>query len=472
MTEPQAGLEPAPIERRSWLTLFITATAGFMVSLEITVISLAFPEIQDSFDASRSTLSWIFTAYNIGVAAFLLLAGWAADRYGRKKLFLAGLFVFMLGSLASGLSVDPSTLIASRVLQSIGGAMQFPAGLALLLPAFPPERRGMAVGIWGATGALAAALGPTIGALLINAFGWRSVFLVNVPIALLAIAAGALILLESRADDLPDRVDPISVPMASIGVGLLVLAIAQTDSWGFVSVPTLATLVGSAILLWLFVHRSRTHPAPLFDLSLMRIRSFAVAQLGTVFFCAAFFGWFVVLPTFLLDWWEYSVVKTGFALFPGPALAAFVSPTVGRIADARGLGPVLAVGGLSGAIGLAWHLLFTGEEPNYILGLLIPSLFVGVAAGCSFAMLVAASMRDIPPHRFGMAGAGRTTAFQLAIALGIAVGAAVVGDPDTIGDALSAYRLNWILVMIFFAAQAVLFAALYPRAASTGVPQS
>ena len=127
--------------------------------------------------------------------------------------------------------------------------MQFPAGLALLLPAFPPERRGMAVGIWGATGALAAALGPTIGAILINAFGWRSVFLVNVPVALLAIAAGAAILQESRSDDLPERVDPISVPMASIGVGLLVLAIAQTESWGFVSVPTLLTVLGSAVLL-------------------------------------------------------------------------------------------------------------------------------------------------------------------------------------------------------------------------------
>jgi EmrB/QacA subfamily drug resistance transporter len=462
MTEPAAGPEPTPIERRSWLTLLITATAGFMVSLEITVISLAFPEIQDTFDASRSTLSWIFTAYNIGVAALLLLAGWAADRYGRKKLFLAGLFVFMIGSLASGLSVDPSTLIASRVLQSVGGAMQFPAGLALLLPAFPPERRGMAVGIWGATGALAAALGPTIGAILINAFGWRSVFLVNVPVAVLAIAAGAAILQESRSDDLPERVDPISVPMASIGVGLLVLAIAQTESWGFVSVPTLLTVLGSAVLLWLFVHRSRTHPAPLFDLALTKIRSFSVAQVGTVFFCAAFFGWFVVLPTFLLDWWGYSVVKTGLALFPGPALAAFVSPTVGRIADARGVGPVLAVGGFSGALGLGWHLLFTGEEPNYVLGLLIPSLFVGVSAGCSFAMLVAASMRDIPPHRFGMAGAGRTTAFQLAVALGIAIGAAVIGDPDTVGEALSAYRLNWILVMIFFIAQGVLFATLYP----------
>ncbi|MEM7093302.1 MAG: MFS transporter [Actinomycetota bacterium] len=455
--------EVAAIPRASWWTLGITSVASFMVSMEITVIALAFDDIQESFDGvSRSTLSWIFTAYNIGVAALLLLAGWAADRFGRKRLFLMGLWVFLLGSVASGFSVDAPTLIAARVLQSIGGAMQGPAGLALLLPAFPIERRGMAVGTWGAMGALAAALGPTIGAVLINLFGWRSVFLVNVPVALVAIALGARHLTESRSEDLPDRVDAISVPMASVGVGLLVLAIAQTESWGVVSLPILVALVASALLLTLFVRRSQRHPAPLFDLDLMRRRSYSVGLLGTVFFSAAFFGWFVVLPSFLIDSWEWSILQAGLALVPGPALAAFVSPAVGRLADRHGVGVVLTIGGISGVIGLAWHLVFTGEEPALLMGILIPELFVGVSAGCSFAMLVAAAMRDIPPQRFGMAGAGRTTVFQLAVAIGIAIGAAVVGDPESIGDALSRYRLNWVIALIFFAAQAVVFAVAYP----------
>lgn len=455
--------EALVIPKQSWWTLGITATAGFMVSIEITVISLAFNEIQDSFDGtSRATLSWIFTAYNIGIAALLLLSGWAADRYGRKRLFLAGLAVFALGSLASGLSVDAPTLIASRVLQSVGGAMQFPAGLALLLPAFPIERRGMAVGIWGATGALAAAIGPSIGAFLINGFGWRSVFLVNIPVAILAIVLGSRILEESRADDLPDRVDPIGIPVASFGVGLLVLAIAQTETWGVFGPWTLLCVAGSAALLWYFVRRTRSHPAPLFDLALLKITSYRVAFVGTLCFCAAFFGWFVVLPAFLLEWWDWSVVTTGLAIMPGPTLAAVVSPVVGRLADKHGLGPVLAVGGVAGAIGVALHLMFTDLEPNYVLGLLIPSLFIGVAAGCSFAMLVAATMRDVPPARFGMGGAGRTTVFQLAIALGIAVAAAIVGDPTSGTEALSSYRLLWVVVLGLFAAQAIVFLVLYP----------
>ncbi len=452
-----------PIPRTSWWTLGITSVAGFMVSIEITVISLAFNDIQASFDGtSRSTLSWIFTAYNIGVAAFLLLAGWAADRYGRKKLFLIGLFVFMLGSLASGLSVDAPTLIAARVVQSIGGAMQFPAGLALLLPAFPPEKRGMAVGIWGASGGLAAALGPSIGAALMNAFGWRSVFLVNLPVAAIAIALGARILTDSKADDLPDRVDTISVPLASFGVGLLILAIAQSEVWGFTSVPTIAAVLAAFALLAIFVFRSRSHPQPLFDLGLMRIGSFSTSLFGTVCFCAAFFGWFVVLPSFIQDWWDYSIVKTGLVLIPAPALSAALSPFMGRVADARGHRIVLVTGGVAGAVGMLLHLVFTTVEPRLFLGMILPGLFVGVAAGCSFAMLVAATMRDVPPQRFGMAGAGRTTVFQLATAIGIAIAAAVIGDPANGETALAAYRTNWLIATAFFVGQALLFAFAYP----------
>ena len=436
-----------------------------MVSLEITVIALAFSDIQETFDGtSRATLSWIFTAYNIGVAALLLLSGWAADRYGRKRLFLTGLAVFMIGSLASGLSVDAGTLIAARVLQSIGGAMQFPAGLALLLPAFPPERRGMAIGIWGTTGALAAALGPSIGALLINGFGWRSIFLVNIPVAAIAMVAGIAILTESKADDLPDRVDPISVPIASIGVGLLVLAIAQTEVWGFASTATGACVAGSIVTLAWFVRRSLRHPAPLFDLDLLRIRSYSVSMVGTAFFCVAFFGWFVVLPSFILDWWEWSVLEVGLALVPGPALAAVVSPIVGRIADRRGPAPILTVGGIAGALGVGLHLLLTDLEPDLLLGILAPGLLIGISGGCSFAMLVTATMRDVPPQRFGMGGAGRTTVFQLAIALGIAIAAAVVGDPEIGVDALQNHRVNWAIVLAFFIAQAGVFAFAYPSA--------
>ncbi|MFT7650351.1 MAG: MFS family permease, partial [Candidatus Poriferisodalaceae bacterium] len=166
MTTPGNVIE---IPKAAWRTLAITSIVGFMVSLEITVISLARAEIAEAFpNSSPSTLSWVITAYNIGVASLLLPSGWTADRHGRKRLFLWGLGVFVVGSFLSGVAPSAELLIAARVLQSIGGALQFPAGLALLLTAFPIQRRQMAIGIWGAMGGLAAAVGPSLGALLVD----------------------------------------------------------------------------------------------------------------------------------------------------------------------------------------------------------------------------------------------------------------------------------------------------------------
>ena len=308
------------IPARAWRTLGVTSIVGFMVSLEITVIALAFPDIRDAFpSASESTLSWIITAYNIGVASLLLVAGWGADRFGRKRTFLTGLAVFAVGSLGSGLAPGAELLIAARVVQAIGGALQFPAGLALLLPAFPYERRQMAIGVWGAMGGLAAALGPPVGGFLVGAFGWPSVFLVNVPIALAALVAGAAWLEEGRNPDIPSRVDLVSIPAASLGVGALILAIVQSETWGAASAETITSVAVGLGLIGLFVVRSGRHPAPLFDLDLFRLRSYWLGCVGTVAFVVGFFGFFVPFPTFLQEVWGWSTIETGLAIVPRTA---------------------------------------------------------------------------------------------------------------------------------------------------------
>ncbi len=452
------------ISSQAWRTLGVTSIVGFMVSLEITVIALALPDIREAFpEATESTLSWIITAYNIGVASLLLLAGWAADRYGRKLVFLTGLGIFAVGSLAAGLAPGAELLIAARVLQSIGGALQFPAGLALLLPAFPFSRRQMAIGIWGAMGGLAAALGPPLGGLLVGAFGWPAVFLVNVPVALLALVAGWFWLVESRSDDPPDRVDVISIPAASLGVGALILAIVQSETWGFASARTAIAVVVGVALIALFVFRSNHHPTPLFDLDLFRLQSYWLGCVGTVAFVIGFFTFFVPFPTFLQEGWGWSTIRTGLAIVPGPLLAAVISPAVGRLADRIGNGPVLAVGGLSGVTAMVLHLLLTNLQPRLLLGVILPGLFLGVAAGCSFAMSVGATMRDVPPQRFGMGGAGRTTVFQLGVALAIALAVAIIGDPADDEARLSALRISWAVCLVAFGAQAAIFGLLFPR---------
>ncbi len=457
----------ASVPRSSWLTLGVTSMVGFMVSIEITVIALAFPEIRSAFpDAAESTLSWIITAYNIGLAALLLVAGWAADRFGRKRVFLIGLVVFAVGSLAAGASPGVDSLIVARVLQSVGGAMQFPSGLALLLNAFVPEKRQLAIGIWGAMGGLAAAVGPPLGGVLVGLFGWRSVFLINVPISVGAAVGGVIWLTESRSDALTDKVDLISIPFGTLGVGSLLLGIVKGQDWGWTSPNLIATFVFGLALISLFVVRSGRHPTPLFDLELFRIKSFTLGNVGSVFFVVAFFAYFVPLPTFIQDTWGWGVFRTGLVVVPGPLLAAVLSPLAGRFADRHGAAPIVALGGVFGAAAMGLHLLMTDTEPS-AMTIVIPGTVLGIAAGCSFAMLVGATMSDVPPHRFGMAGAGRTTVFQLALATAIAVAVAIVGRPAGPADHLAVMRILWIVSLALFVGQTMLFGIVFPRSTRT-----
>ena len=452
------------VDRRAWLTLAVASIASFMVSLEVTVISLAFRKIAAAFPGtSTGTLSWVFTAYNIGVASLLLISGWLSDTRGRKLCFLSGLFIFGSGSLLSGLSWSAGALIAGRLVQSVGGSLLFPAGLALVLTAFPPLKRQAAVGIWGIAGGLAAAVGPTFGAMLVEGFGWRAVFLINVPLAFLGIPFGLRVLTESRAEGVPRQVDLIGVPLASLSVGVLVLAIVQGDEWGYGSGRTIACVVASVVLAYGFVRRATGHSAPLFDLGLYRIRSYVVGSIGGVIFAISFFGWLVQLPNFLQSQWHYSVLRAGFALAPGPALTTVLTPVMGRVADRVGHRLLTTVCSSIGAVGLFWPVLFANLKPNYAFAILPQTLAMGFAAATGFAIMVGASMRDIPPQRFGMAGAGRTTAFQLGVALAVAICVAVVGRPAVGQAMLDAHRHNWTIGAMAMAALALLFAFVYPK---------
>ncbi|MGH1492538.1 MAG: DHA2 family efflux MFS transporter permease subunit [Acidimicrobiales bacterium] len=449
----------------SWRTLSITSLVGFMVSMEITVIALALPEIRDAFpDAAESTLSWIITAYNIGLASLLLVAGWAADRFGRKRVFLIGLGLFTLGSLAAGFAPGIETLIAARIFQSFGGAMQFPAGLALLLNAFPPARRQMAIGIWGAMGGLAAAVGPPLGGFLVSAFGWRSVFLINVPVSTGALLLGIGWLSESRNESSPSRVDLVSIPVGTIGVGAMVLGIVRGSDWGWAGANTIGTFALGGALVAIFVFRSSRHPSPLFDLGLFRTRSFTLGNLGSIFFVIAFFAYFVPLPTYIQEVWGWSALKTGLLVVPSPLVAAVLSPLSGRLADRIGAAPILTVGGIAGVMAMGLHLWLTDTDA-IAWTMIVPGLMLGIAAGCSFAMLVGATMQDIPSDRFGMAGAGRTTVFQLGLAVSIAVAVAIVGRPVSASDHLSVIRVLWLVSLGCFAAQAIVFGVLFPKRA-------
>jgi EmrB/QacA subfamily drug resistance transporter len=470
VTQPAQPLPStdAVVDRRAWQTLYITSVAVFLVAMDVTIVSVALPGITRSFDEPASTLSWVFTAYNITFAALLLLAGKVGDRWGRKPSFLTGLVLFAVASLLAALAPSAAVLIAARVLQALGSALIYPASLALLLPEFPLSRRSMALGIWGGIAGLGGAVAPTLGALLVEWFGWRSVFFINVPFVAAAIAAGVVVLRDSKGDRAGERFDPVAVPMASLAIGVLVLGVVQGESWGWGSGRVIGCFVAAGVLLPAFLLRSSRHPAPLLDLDLFRIRTFAVGVLAQALYVGSCFGWLVLMPSFFVNVWGWSPLAAGFGLAPSAALSAVLSPLAGRLADRFGHRWLVSVGAVLGAAGTLWWIAMVGERPNYALDVLPGMLLLGLGITSGFATITGALMSRVPPRFYSMAGATRSTIFQLATAVGIAVAVAVIGAAGA-GDPVAPYRRVWWIASICALMAAGITAALFPARAAAQV---
>lgn len=454
-----ASSSPTSDAEGSTLTVVLGSLAVFLIALELTIISVTFPELELAFDpVSRRTLSWVFTAYNIGVASFLLVAGWAAERHGRRLLFVSGMAVFGVGSLVSGLAPSIGVLIVGRVIQSIGGSMLIPASLALILHAVAPERRDVAIGVWGAMAGLAAAVGPTLGAVIVESAGWRWVFLLNVPIACVAVVAGRLRIAESRDPDIAPRVDVLTPPVGAAAVGLAVFVIVAGSEIGWTSLPALATMATAVALSVGFVWRSTHHRSPVFDPAIARLPTFVAGGVGTLLFVAGFTGWLVLAPTFLSEVWDYSTLRSGLAIAPGPLMMAVVAGPSGKLASRRGHALVVAGGALVAAAGVGWWLLTVGEDPAYLAAFLPGVILLGAGVGAGFPMLTAASMVEVPAHQYAMGAAGSTTARQLAMALGIAIAVAIVGSPEDATSDPQPFLASWAVAGALFAATAVVMA--------------
>ena len=271
--------------RASTKTVFVvTALGAFMASLDLSIVNVAFPALERSFPGdSRATLAWVITGYSIVFGALLVVAGRTADRLGSRRVFFAGMGVFCLGSLMCGVAPSVGFLVSGRIVQGLGAAALLPSSLALLLGAFPTERRAQTVAMWGGIGALAVATGPSLGAILITGFGWRAAFFVNLPIGFVAWLVGRRVLDESptAARAAPDY---FGVLLLGGALAALVLAISEGPDWGWTSPAVLGALGGSAVLGTVFLLRSARHQEPVLDLQMFRSRSFSVANLATLLY--------------------------------------------------------------------------------------------------------------------------------------------------------------------------------------------
>jgi EmrB/QacA subfamily drug resistance transporter len=414
----------------------IACAGAFLAFLDATIVNIAFPDISRSFAGSgRDALSWVLDGYFVVIAALLVPAGGLADRFGHKRVFLLGIGAFTLSSGLCAVAPSLPLLIGFRIVQGVGAALIAPTSLALVLDAFPPERRAAGVGIWGAAAAAAAAVGPTLGGALVELSDWRLVFLVNLPLGVVVAVLGRRALrerpqLDSRLPDLPGAL------MLALSLALLTLAIVEGNDWGWAASGTLGCFAASALLLAGMIWRSRSHPRPIVEPALFADRAFRLGNLGTLLFAAAFFSLILGNVLFLTGVWGYTVLQAGAATLPGPTLSTVVAGPAGRLADRFGQRAVVVPGTLFFAAGVM-VLRSAGATPDW-LGLWLPgSCLTGIGIGLAFPTLGSAAVRDVPDDRFATASAVNAAFRQVGAVLGTAILVAMVGEPATLRDALS-----------------------------------
>ena len=426
-----------PQQRRVAL---VASLGSFVSFLDTTIVNIAFPSISATFHgASRADLSWVLNAYAIVFAALLVPAGRLADLFGRRKLFQIGLAIFTLASAACALAPSVEALIAGRVVQAMGAAILGPTSLAILLPAFPASKRAMAVGLWGAAGGVAAAMGPTLGGLLIDQADWRWVFLVNLPVGAFAIFGAARWVAESKDPTGGRLPDLVGVALLASGIGFVALGLVEGQSWGWGSARVLGSFFAAAVLLPAFVLRSLHHADPLFDPRLLRVRSFAFGNLGTLLFSAGFYAAILGNILFLIGVWGYGTLKAGLAVSPTPLLAAAFAGPAGRLADRYGQRAVILPGAVVYLGGIAW-LLRVGTTPDYLGAWLPGAVLMGIGIGLAFSTLAGAVAASLGPASFGVGSAVGGMSRQIGAVLGVAALVAIIGTPTTPQAALDAFH--------------------------------
>jgi EmrB/QacA subfamily drug resistance transporter len=439
--------QPVADHRHALRTLALGSLGAFVVFLDTTIVNVAFEAISHSFHSDTNRLAWVLNAYSLVFAAALIPAGRLADRYGRKRLFLIGISGFAVMSALCGLAPSAGVLIGARALQAAFAALITPTSLALILPEFPPARRPFAIGTWGSMSALAAALGPTIGALLTQYVDWRWIFLINVPICAAIVLFGARTLREGRDPQAEGLPDPLGVLLIAAMPAALSFGIIEGPRWGWSDSRVIGALAAAAVLMPLFLVRARAAARPAVDLALFKVRQFSLVNIATLVFAAAFFGTLLSNILFLQSVWHYSVLRAALATAPGPLMVAVVARISTKLAHQHGPRPLLSFGGLFWAAGLALFAGATGHHAQWATHWLAASLLMGIGIGLTLPVQSGAAVQALPPARFALGSAINASFRQLGGVLGISLFVAVLGTPRP-GQALAHYHHVWWLFAV------------------------
>jgi EmrB/QacA subfamily drug resistance transporter len=402
---------------RKWWTLLAVCIATFMLLLDITIVNVALPAIQRALKASFSDLQWVVDAYALALATCVLTMGALADLYGRKRLFIIGITLFTLASVACGLSNDALFLIIGRGVQGIGGAMMFATALALLSQEFHGKERGTAFGLWGATIGAAVAVGPLAGGMLTSWLSWRWIFLVNIPVGIVAVFLSARELHES-SDPEHSRLDPPGLVTLTGGLLCLILALIEGNKHGWTSGLILGLIVAAAILLGLFVATQLRSGTTMVDLALFRRPAFVGAQTTAFAISSSMFAMFLYLTLYLQNILGLSPLATGLRFLPLSLVSFFAAPLAGRLSARLPVRALLGAGLALNAVAM-WLMSRVSTGSHWTV--LLPGFIVGgIGIGFVNAPLASTAVSTVRVERAGMASGINNTFRQIGIATGIA----------------------------------------------------
>ena len=411
-----------------WPVFWVASIATFLVSLDTTMLFAAFDPLRHAFAGSTpAELSWVLNAYTVVYATMLIPAGGLSDTHGRKRIFLLGVTLFLAASAACGLASSVGWLIAARVLQAIGAALLTPASLSIVLAAFPQSRRAVVVSLWGAVGGLAAAVGPSAGSWVIDAFGWPWAFYINLPLGGFALWRGAALLTESAKPETRRRVDVVGMALLMLAVGAVTLAIVESDAatWSRNELLLLAvTGLGAAAI---FVVWARNTAAPLVDLALFHHRTYRYINAATLVFGTAFSMMFLTFFFYMMNIWHYSLPQAGLAVTPGPLLVMPTAIVTGRLATRLGHRRFLVGGALLYALSSLWFLQVPTAEAQYVTHWLPGLMMSGIAVGLVLPSLSAAAVNRLPVAHYAVGSAVNQATRQIGSVLGVAITVALLG---------------------------------------------
>jgi EmrB/QacA subfamily drug resistance transporter len=417
-----------------WLVLVIVCFAQFMVVLDATISNVALPSIQADLGFSEANLQWVVNGYTLLFGGFLLLGGRAADLLGRRRVFLAGIVVFTVASLLSGLATSDGWLIAARGLQGLGAAIISPAALSILMTTFAEgSERNKALGAWGAVGAFGAVAGVLLGGVLTDLLSWEWIFFVNAPVGIAAFVAAPLLLGESR-DATARGFDLTGAALVTAGLVVLVYGITQANDYGWGSAETVGFFAAAIALLAAFIGWEARTADPLMPLSIFRLRTVTGANIAGLILGTVLFAMFLMLTLYMQNVLGYSPLRTGVAYLAVAGTAIFWSALAAQLVTRIGVKPVLVIGMTFLAGGLAYFTQVS-VDGSYVGDLLPGFLVIAVGMGFSFVPISIAALAGVQPSEAGLASGLINTSQQIGGALGIAALSAIATSSTT--DALA-----------------------------------